>query len=100
MSCSRVGRPTFARCCFSRGCVVCRDHPAFGGKFGGEDHADGHAFAVEQAVRKACRGFERMAEGVAEIEQRPLARLALVAHHDRGLCAAACGDGVLARRAA
>ncbi len=41
-----------------------------------------------------------MAESVAEIEQRALAGLALVARDDAGLAAAADRDGVLARRAA
>ena len=55
---------------------------------------------MEQPVGKAGRGFQRMAEGVAEIEQRALAGLALVARHDRGLGAAGGGDGMFARRAA
>ena len=38
--------------------------------------------------------FKRMAEGVAEIEQRPLALLALVGGDDRGLHAAAGHHGV------
>jgi len=36
---------------------------------------------------------------VAEVEQRPLAALALVARHDRRLGAAACGDRPFARGA-
>ncbi len=39
-----------------------------------------------------------MAEGVAEIEQRAIAGLALVARHDGGLSAAAHRDGVFARQ--
>ena len=46
---------------------------------------------------KPAAGLERMAEGVAEIEQRALAGLALVARDDAGLGAAAHRDGVLAR---
>ena len=49
---------------------------------------------------KPARGFERVAEGVAEIEQRALAGLALVARDDAGLAAAADRDGVLARAGA
>ena len=49
---------------------------------------------------KPAAASKRMAEGVAEIEQRALAGLALVARHDRGLRAAAHRDGVLARRTA
>ena len=58
------------------------------------------ALAMEQPVGKTGRGLQRMAEGVAEIEQRALAGLALVARHDRGLGAAGGGDGVFARSAA
>ena len=52
---------------------------------------------MQQPVGKAGGGFQRMAEGVAEIEQGALAILALVARHDRSLVAAAHGDGVFAR---
>ena len=76
------------------------DHAELRGKFRRQHHADGNAFAVEQAVGKAGRGLQRMAEGVAEIEQRALAGLALVARDDRGLGAAGGRDRVLARRAA
>ena len=55
---------------------------------------------MEQAIGKSGRGLQRMAEGVAEIEQRALAGLALVAGDDRGLGAAGGRDRVLARRAA
>ena len=51
----------------------------------------------KQPIGKPARRFQRMAESVAEIEQRPLAGLALVARDDRGLGAAAHRDGVLAR---
>ncbi len=44
--------------------------------------------------------FQRMAERVAEIEQRALAALALVARHRAGLGPAAHRDGMLPRRAA
>ena len=53
-----------------------------------------------QAIGEAGGGLERMAEGVAEIEQRPLAGLALVARDDRRLHAAAHRDRMLARRPA
>ena len=55
---------------------------------------------MEQPVGKTGRRFQRMAKGVAEIEQRALAGLALVAGDDRGLRAAGGGDGMLARGAA
>ncbi len=74
--------------------------PSLRGKFRRQHHADGNAFAVEQAIGKAGRGLQRMAEGMAEIEQRALAVLALVAGDDRGLGAAGGRDGMLARRTA
>ena len=55
---------------------------------------------MQQPVGEAGGGLQRMAEGVAEIEQRALAGLALVARHDRGLGAAGGRDGVFARGAA
>ena len=58
------------------------------------------AFAVEQPIGKSGRGFQRMAESMAEIEQRAFAGLALVARHDRRLGAARGRDGVFARGAA
>ena len=77
-----------------------RDHAELRGKFRRQHHADGNALAVEQAIGKAGRRFQRMAKGVAEIEQRALAGLALVARHDRRLGAAGGRDRVLARRTA
>ena len=50
------------------------------------------------AGRKNRSRLQRMAEGVAEIEQLPVAGFALVARDDRRLGAAAHGDGVLARK--
>src|SRR5690606_15065006 len=50
-----------------------------------EAHADGHALAVQQARRVAGPGLERVAEGVAEIEERAVASLVLVARDDGGL---------------
>ena len=76
------------------------DHAELRGKFRRQHHADGDALAMEQAVGKAGRRFQRMAEGVAEIEQRALAGLALVAGDDRGLGAAGGRDRMLARGAA
>src|SRR4051794_28230845 len=76
-----------------------RNHPKLGGKLRCQHHAHGNALAMEQAVGKPGRGFQRMAKGVAEIEQRALAGFALVARDDRGLGAAGGGDGMLARGA-
>ncbi len=76
------------------------DHAELCGKFRRQHHADGNAFAMEQAVGKAGGGLQRMAEGMTEIEQCALAGFALVARHDSGFGAAGCGDGVFARSAA
>ena len=77
-----------------------RDHAERSGKFRRQHRADGNALAVEQPIGEAGCGLQRMAEGVAEIEQRALAGLALVARHDRSLGAAGSGNRVLARRTA
>ena len=69
------------------------------GKFRCQHHADGDAFAMEEPVGEAGRGFQRVTKGMAEIEQRALADLALVARDDRGLGAAGGGNRVLARSA-
>ena len=64
-------------------------------------HADRHALAMHQpGAVIAGRRFQRMAEGVAEIEQRPVAGLEFVARHDIGLGAAGFGDRLGARRTA
>ena len=62
-------------------------------------HAGGDRLAVQQPVGKAAGRFQRVTECVAEIEQSPLAGLALVARHDRGLGAATDRDGMLAGKA-
>ncbi len=59
----------------------------------GQPHADGDRLAMQQPVRIAGEGLERMAEGVAEIEQRAGAGLlALVGRDDRRLGAHAGFD--------
>ncbi len=70
------------------------------GKLERQRHAERDRFAMQQTLREAGAGFERVAEGVAEIEQRAFAGLALVARDDAGLAAAAHRDGMLARRPA
>ena len=69
-----------------------------GGEFERQHHAESHRLAMQQTPGEAGAGFQRVAEGVAEIEQRALAGLALVARHDAGLAAAAHRDGLFARR--
>ena len=97
----QMGRqPDGSQVALDAGGIGLGNHAELGGKLRRQHHADGDAFAVEQAIGKAGRGFQRVAEGVTEIEQCALAVLAFVAHHDRRLGAAGGGDGVLARAAA
>ncbi len=70
------------------------------GIFRGHHHADGDRLAMDQPVRIAGGGLERVPESVAEIEQRPLARLAFIGGDDGGLGGAADGDRPLACGAA
>ena len=61
----------------------------------GERHAGGHALAMEQRVGKAGIGLQRMAEGVAQVQQgAPAGRLALVIGDDRRLSAHAALDRI------
>ena len=60
--------------------------------------ADGHRLAVQQPVGIAGPGLQRMAEGVAQVEQHAVAGLGLVAGDDVGLALHADGDGVGQRR--
>ena len=82
-----------------RGCprgIGRRNESLFRRKFKGQRHSQRHRLAVQQPVGKAAAGFERMTEGVAEIEQRTLAGFALVARNDAGLATATHRNGVLA----
>src|SRR5262245_59088898 len=58
-------------------------------------HAEGDRLPVQQPIREAGSGLEGVPEGVTEIEQRPLAGLALIARDRQRLCAAAHRDRVL-----
>ena len=80
--------------------VVRRDHAARRRKFRRQNHADRDALAVEQPIRETGRGFQRVTERMAEIEQRAFAGLALVTRHDGCLGTAGRRDGVLAGAAA
>ena len=68
------------------------------GEFERAGDAERDRLAVQQPVGKSRRRLEGVAEGVAEVEQRALAGLALVARDDPGLAAARDRDRVLARR--
>ena len=80
--------------------LVGRHQAEPGGELERADDAERDRLAMQEFVGKAGRCLERMPEGVAEIEQRAVAGLALVARHDRGLAAARDRDRVLARRTA
>ena len=80
--------------------IGCGDQAFAGGEFERQRHAERHRLAMQQPLRKAGAGLQRVTEGMAEIEQRAFAGLALVARDDAGLAAAADRDGVLARRTA
>ena len=66
---SAVGRPDRRRDGAATRPVSWPGEPEPGRKAVRQHHADGDAFAVQQAVGVAGRRFERVAEGVAEIEQ-------------------------------
>ena len=64
-------------------------------KVEGHRHAGADRLAVQQVAAEAGLGLQRMAEGVAEIEQRAqVGGLALVGRHDARLGQAALLDGV------
>ena len=78
--------------------VCLADAPQAGGKAAGDDAAHRHAFAVFPALVGGER-FERVAEGVAEVEQRALAAFAFVCGDDGGFGRTAAGDhGLQCRR--
>ena len=62
-----------------------------------ERHADADGFAVQPAL-VAADGLERVAEGVAEVQQRAAALLAFVLGDDGGLDLAAAPNRVGQRR--
>ena len=95
MSRMRVGRPTARRCASTRSASSAGQRPSAAEKR--------KAQAMPMATPSPCTSrcavvadelFERMAEGVAEIEQRAVALLGLVARDDGGLGFAAHRDGV------
>jgi hypothetical protein len=62
-----------------------------------QHHADRHRLAVVEAFGIALFGLDRMAEGVAEVEQGALAMFQRVAGDDLGLVLAAARDGLGSR---
>src|ERR1700722_19138642 len=87
-SASEIGRPALARCRVTRAASPRARSP-------GRPRPP-----VEQSAEKTRRCFQRVTEGMAEIEERALAVLALVTRRDLSFHAAAHGDRLLARRAA
>ncbi len=80
---------------------IVRRHEAHAGReLERQHHADGDCLAVDQAVRVAGGGLQRVAEGVAEVEQGALALVALVGATTCGLGAAGDRDGLIALRPA
>ena len=70
------------------------------GKAECQGHADGDAFAMDEPGRIVTgETFQGMAERMAEVEQRAVACLELVARHDCGLCGAGAADRFHALRA-
>src|SRR5436309_10558929 len=72
----------------------------FGGERKCEHHAERNRLAVQQSIGEPGGSLECVTERVAEIEQRPLAGLALIPTYGRGLHAAAHRDRMLTRRTA
>ena len=75
-----------------------RNKAALGGERKGKRNSQRHRLAVQQPAGEAGCRFQRVTEGVAEIEQGPFTGLALIARDDRRFHAAAHRDGMLARR--
>ena len=59
-----------------------------------QHQADGHGLTVQQPVAKACRRFQRVAERMPQIEQRPFAGLVLISGDDASFHHNAGFDGV------
>ena len=59
-------------------------HPETRGHVGGDHHACSHGFAV-QPFGVSRRGLDRVSEGVAQVQQRAIARLPLITPHHVGL---------------
>ena len=79
--------------------VLSRGETETHGEIERQHHPERDRLAVQQPVAKPGLGLQRVSEGVAEIEQRPvIAGLALVGRDDLGLHAAADHDGTGQRR--
>ena len=102
MSRMRVGRPTASEMRLDPRRVLPGAEPELAGEAECAGHADGDALAVDEPARNrnAVRLSKRVAEGVAEIEQRALALLGLVGDDDARLGRATHRDRLRPRRAA
>ena len=83
--CGSAGRPRRDGA-IARRRSACGSRPSRAENSNAQRHAERDRLAVQQPVGEARRGLERVAEGMAEIEQRALAGLALVARDDRRPC--------------
>ena len=83
-------------------CIGRRAQAARGGQVKGQRHAERHAFAMQQTVRKAGFGFKGMPKGMAEVEQgADIAGLAFIGSDHRRLGTARYRDRLgLCRRIA
>ena len=75
----RAGSPTACRCAITRPGHSCAQWPSRADSDGGQAKADRHRLAVQEPAAIAALGLQRMAEGVAEVEQGAAALLALLA---------------------
>ena len=92
MSAMRVGSPTAAKWAATRCTLAASDKPQLLAQPERQADADGHGLAVQQPLRVPRPGLERMAEGVAQVEQHAVAGLGLVACDDGGLALDAGAD--------
>ena len=76
------------------------DQPLLAAEAEGEADADGHGLSVQQPLRVAGPGLERVAERVAEVQEHAVAGLRLVARDDLGLALDAGADTSVASAAA
>ncbi len=74
-----------------------REQPFLSREFESERHAERHCLPVQQPIGEAAACFQRVAERMPKIEQRPFAGLALIARHNIGFRTAANRNCMLAR---
>src|SRR5262249_50210245 len=80
--------------------VGSRDQTFARGEFECQHDAQRNCLAVQQPVGIAATGLQRVAECMAEVEQRTLACFSLIARDDAGLSTTTDRNRVLTRRTA